>query len=71
MAAFPTYTTGTVSIASGGTTVTGSGTLWSSINARPGDLLLAGGVLTVVKEVTDPTHFIIPPWAGSTIAGAS
>ena len=63
--AFPTYTTGTVSIGVGATTAVGTGTIWSGVNARAGDLLLVAGALTFIKDVTDATHLVIPAWQGS------
>src|ERR1700722_12608305 len=62
--AFPSYSTGTVSVAANGTVVTGVSTIWSGVNARPGDLLQIGDFQTIVSDVTDVTHLVIPPWGG-------
>ena len=64
MAAIVTYSTGTATVAAGGTTVTGIGTIWSGVNARPGDILQIGNFQTIISDVTDITHLVIPPWGG-------
>lgn len=71
MTALASYSTGTVTITSGGTTVTGSTTVWSGVNVRPGDILQVGNYQTVVSDVTDTTHLVIPPWGGGAVSGAS
>jgi hypothetical protein len=71
MTALASYSIGTVSIAAGGTTATGSGTLWSGVNARPGDILQVGNFQTVISDVTDATHLVIPPWGGGAVSGAA
>lgn len=71
MSALASYSTGTVSVAANGTTVTGTGTIWSGVNARPGDTLQIGGVGVLITDVTDETHLVIPPWPGSTLSGAT
>lgn len=62
MTAVPNYSTGTVT--DGGTTVTGTTTIWSGVNARPGDVLQIGEFQTIISDVTDVTHLVIPPWGG-------
>ncbi|ODM77808.1 pyocin knob domain-containing protein [Bradyrhizobium elkanii] len=64
MTALASYSTGTVSVAAGGTTVSGSATIWSGTNVRPGDVLQIGNFQTIIADVTDPTHLVIPPWGG-------
>jgi hypothetical protein len=64
MTALASYSTGTVSVAAGGTTVTGSGTIWSGTNVKPGDILQIGNFQSVISDVTDTTHLVIPPWGG-------
>lgn len=71
MTAFPNYAVGTVSVNATDTTVVGSGTVWSGVNARPGDLLQIGGLGVFISDVTDVTHLVIPPWGGSNQAAAS
>jgi hypothetical protein len=66
--ALPQYSTGTVSVAAGGTIVTGSGGSWTGINAKHGDFISIGGSAAVlITEVTDATHLKIPPWGGPTL----
>lgn len=71
MTALVSYSTGTVSVAAGGTTVTGVGTIWSGTNARPGDVLQIGNFQTVISDVTDTTHLVIPPWGGGAQSGVA
>ncbi|WP_314960952.1 hypothetical protein [Bradyrhizobium cosmicum] len=71
MTALASYSTGTVSVSAGGTTVTGVGTIWSGTNVRPGDILQVGNFQTVISDVTDTTHLVIPPWGGGAQAGAT
>lgn len=69
------YTTGSVNLTATGTTVTGTGTLWST-NAEPGMYLFAtiSGSLTyigVVKSVNSDTSLTLvdpSPWSASTVA---
>lgn len=61
---FASYSVGTVSVAANGTVVTGSGTVWSGVNARPGDILQIDAFQTIVSDVTDVTHLAIPTWGG-------
>jgi hypothetical protein len=68
---FSTYSTGTVSVSANGTVVTGTGTIWSGINVRPGDLIQIGSVLTFVSDVTDTTHLVIPAFSGSSVSGSA
>lgn len=66
MSALPTYSTGTVSVAAGGTVVTGVGTIWSGVNVVPGDMIAIGGSAAVlITDVTDVTHLVIPAWGGA------
>src|SRR6202022_947767 len=71
MTAFPSYSTGTVAVAASGTVVTGAGTVWSGVNARPGDeIVIAGNTVTVV-DVTDTTHLVIDPWPYAAVAAGA
>lgn len=70
MTALNSYSIGTVTIVANGTTVTGAGTIWSGVNARPGDILQVGNFQTVITDVTDEAHIVIPPWGGGAQAGA-
>ncbi|MHC2250803.1 hypothetical protein ACVILK_000495 [Bradyrhizobium embrapense] len=71
MTALTPYRTGTVSVDAGGTVVTGSGTIWSGVNARPGDILQIGNFQTIITDVTDVTHLVIPPWGGGAQANVA
>lgn len=71
MTALVSYSTGTVSVAAGGTTVTGVGSIWSGTNVRPGDVLQIGNFQTVISDVTDTTHLVIPPWGGGAQSGVA
>ncbi|WP_454629507.1 hypothetical protein [Bradyrhizobium cenepequi] len=62
MTAFPSYSTGTVSVANGDTAIVGSGTIWSGVNARPGDDIVIDGHMVVVQDVLDTGQIEIDPW---------
>ncbi|MEY9358938.1 hypothetical protein ABH994_001659 [Bradyrhizobium yuanmingense] len=64
MTALVSYSTGLASVAAGGTVVTGSGTIWSGVNARPGDVLQIGNFQSIVSDVVDVDELTIPPWGG-------
>lgn len=66
------YATGTVSVSNGGTTVTGSGVLWSTVLA--GDTLeLAGQRVTIAAAPESPytSLELTAAWTGTTQSGAS
>jgi len=70
--ALPVYFTGTVSVAAGGTVVTGAGVMWSGINAKQGDFISINNLAEVlITEVTDATHLKIAPWQGPAQSGAA
>lgn len=72
MTALQTYSTGTASVATDGTVVTGVGPLWLTAgNAKPGDLFQSGHYCVPITDVTDETHLVITPWPGGTLAGAT
>lgn len=64
MTALASYSTGTVTVSAGGTTATGAGTIWSGVNARPGDILQIGNFQTIISDVVDTDTLTIPPWGG-------
>lgn len=68
--ALTSYSTGTVSIASGATTAVGVSTLWA-VNVLPGDLLVSGTAQATITDVTDDIHLAITPWPGGALAGAT
>jgi len=64
MTALVSYSTGLATVAAGGTSVTGSGTIWSGVNARPGDVLQIGNFQSIVSDVVGLDELTIPPWGG-------
>lgn len=55
-----TYSIGTVSVAANDTAVTGSGTLWESVNARQWDWIsIDGGPLVPITDIADATHLTL------------
>ncbi|MFC0243688.1 hypothetical protein [Rhodopseudomonas telluris] len=71
MAALPSYAVGTVSIANGATSVVGTGTVWSGVAARAGDILVVAGHITEIVDVVDGTHLTIPEWPWGSQSDAS
>jgi hypothetical protein len=51
--------------------VTGVGSIWSGTNVKPGDVLQIGNFQTVISDVTDTTHLVIPPWGGGVQSGVA
>jgi hypothetical protein len=72
MAAVSTYSTGTVSVANGATTIVGAGGAnWSNPNVNPGDdIVIAGNTIPVI-DVTDATHLVILPWPFADVAAGT
>jgi hypothetical protein len=71
MTAFPSYSTGTVSIAASATSVVGVGSNWTGQNAMPGDTLVVGGHQVVVQDVTDSLHLAIDAWPFSAVSAVA
>ncbi|MFK4507082.1 hypothetical protein LPJ38_26815 [Bradyrhizobium daqingense] len=71
MTALTSYSTGLATVGAGGTTVTGTGTIWSGANVKPGDIFQIGNFQSVISDVTDITHLVIPPWAGGAKTGVA
>jgi len=66
-----TYSTGTVSVTAGSTSVTGAGTSWAA-NLDPGMFLDSSSGIGVIKSVESDTALTLRvPWSGSTAAGAA
>ena len=65
----PVYLTGVVDVTNGGTTVVGTGCMWSGINAKQGDYFSRTDGVAVITEVTDGTTLQITPWPGATVTG--
>lgn len=64
--ALTTYQTGTASVSAGGTTVSGSATIWTGGNAREGDVIVIDDASAMVVEVVSATELTITPWPGGT-----
>lgn len=65
------YGVGTVTVAAGGTAVTGSGTLWSAL-LQPGDTFEAAGRAVRILDVVDDTHLTLADgWPGSALAASA
>ena len=67
-----TYRTGTVSIGANATSLTGTGTAWSSSGVRPGDMLLLAGNIVPIASVNSNTGITLArPWPGAAQSGAN
>jgi hypothetical protein len=72
MAIAQDYTSGTVSVSAGGTTVTGVGTAWKTAGIRAGDTFMRDGyVIVVTADATSETSLTIEAWPGSALSGAT
>jgi hypothetical protein len=69
--AFPSYSTGTVSIGANATTVVGAGSNWVGVNAVPGDLLVVAGNTVMIQDVTDTLHLVIDAWPYAGVAAGT
>lgn len=70
----PFYTTGTVSVANGGTTVTGVGTGFNTAGIRTGDLFINSafsGWAVVTADPTSATSLAITAWPVTALAAGS
>jgi hypothetical protein len=63
----PIYEAGTISVAAGGTTVTGQSTLFLTQGIRPGDQFRAQGLSATIVSVNSNTSLTIKPWPGQAI----
>lgn len=69
MTAFPTYSTGTVSIAALATSVVGVGSNWTGQNAMPGDVLVvAHQPPVIVQDVVSALALDIDAWPFAAVA---
>jgi hypothetical protein len=71
MTAFPTYSTGTVAIGAGATSIVGTGSNWTGVNAMPGDLIVVAGNTVMIEDVTDTLHLVIDAWPYSAVAAGT
>ena len=61
-----TYSTGTLSVGAGSTSVTGVGTSWATAGIRPGDILIAAGSSVPVAAVGGNVALTLArPWPGA------
>lgn len=66
-----TYTTGTITVAANGTTVTGSGVNWLAAGIRSGDILAARGLTVTIAAVTSSTTLILATtWPGAALSAS-
>lgn len=73
MADLPTtYSTGTVSVGAGSTTVTGVGTNWITAGVEAGDIFWAAGLSVRIASVASATSLTLAfAWPGSALSGAN
>lgn len=65
------YRVGTLSVANGSTSVTGTLTLWSA-NVLAGDLIIVGSTLAEVASVESNTALtLVSGWTGTTVTGSA
>ncbi|AVI24636.1 putative tail protein [Sinorhizobium phage HMSP1-Susan] len=68
MAILSDYTTGTISIANGSTTVTGVNTAWTLAELQEGDLILVNNRSAVIQSVNSATSITITrPWTDTAV----
>jgi hypothetical protein len=65
------YNLGTISVANGGTTVTGIGATWTDANGRVLDTIRIGSAYTKIKAKADLTHLTIPEWTGTDVVDSA
>lgn len=67
-----TYSTGTLSVGAGSTSVTGVGTSWASSGIRAGDILIAAGNAVPIAVVGGNVALTLArPWPGAALSGAN
>jgi hypothetical protein len=71
MAVKPDYDVGTISLAEGGTTITGVDTFWASSTLQAGDELKVQNLSAIIAEVVDnDTIELVEPWTGAALVAA-
>ncbi|KAB2747851.1 MULTISPECIES: C1q-like domain-containing protein [Brucella] len=71
MAVLPDYVTGTITLANGSTTVTGTGTMFTTAAFRPGDTLQIQNLTAVIASVDSNTQLTLAdPWTGTGLTDA-
>lgn len=71
MAVLPDYVSGTISLANGSTTVTGTGTLFQVAAFKAGDTLQIQNLTAIIASVNSNTSLTLTaPWTGTTLTNA-
>ncbi|WP_247880623.1 pyocin knob domain-containing protein [Brucella intermedia] len=71
MAVLPDYVTGTITLANGSTTVTGTGTMFATAAFRPGDTLQIQNLTAVIASIDSNTSLTLTePWTGTSLTNA-
>lgn len=71
MAVLPDYVTGTITLAAGSTTVTGTGTMFETAAFRPGDTLQIQNLTAIIASVDSNTSLTLTePWTGTSLTNA-
>ena len=71
MAVLPDYVTGTITLANGSTTVTGTGTMFATAAFRPGDTLQIQNLTAIIASVDSNTSLTLTePWTGTSLIDA-
>lgn len=72
MSLLTSYSTGTVTVGASSTTVTGSGTAWSTAGVEAGDYFWAAGLSVRIASVDSNTSLTLAyAWPGSALSGAN
>lgn len=72
MSLLTSYSTGTVSVGAGSTTVTGTGTAWSTAGVEAGDYFWAAGLSVRIASVNSNTSLTLAyAWPGAALSGAN
>ncbi|MBV2144254.1 hypothetical protein KUG47_12190 [Falsochrobactrum sp. TDYN1] len=71
MAVLPDYVSGTITLANGSTTVTGTGTMFEAAAFRPGDTLQIQNLTAIIASVDSNTQLTLTaPWTGTSLTNA-
>ncbi|OAB83653.1 hypothetical protein A4G21_04660 [Brucella intermedia] len=71
MAVLPDYVTGTITLANGSTTVTGTGTMFETAAFRAGDTLQIQNLTAIIASVDSNTSLTLTePWTGTSLTNA-
>ncbi len=71
MAVLPDYVTGTITLANGSTTVTGTGTMFATAAFRAGDTLQIQNLTAIIASVDSNTSLTLTePWTGTSLTNA-